>query len=114
MKELALLAGQQKDWQEAYDDNNDGEKYWPRYLLRASDNESSISSERSYAVSICTPFGSPGAIAAMRAFTPSITSFAFSPERMTTMPPVTSPSPFLSSEPRRGEAPIVMSATSVK
>ncbi len=41
--------------------------------------DSSISSERSYVSTSWTPFGSEGLISSRRAFTRSMTAFAFSP-----------------------------------
>ncbi len=66
----------------------------------------SISAERSYTGTISTPGGSPGFSCSSFALTAWIVSHAFLPERSTTMPPVTSPSPSSSAMPRRISGPI--------
>ena len=70
-----------------------------------------ISSERSYSVTTSTPGGKPSPSSAIRALTASMVAWAFSPERMTTMPPTTSPWPFTSAMPRRISGPSRTSAT---
>ena len=63
-------------------------------------------------VTIRTPFGSEGSISFRRSFTRWITSRAFSPWRMTTMPPTVSPLPSRSETPRRISGPRPTVATS--
>ena len=60
---------------------------------------------RSYAVWMDTPSGRPGEISAIRCLILSMTSFAFSPYLITTIPPTAWPSPFFSSDPRRISPP---------
>ena len=67
-------------------------------LLRVSIDRS-IKSARSYVVTISTPGGSEGLNSSSFARTRSMTFSAFSPKRMMTMPPTTSPSPFRSATP---------------
>ena len=52
-----------------------------------------------------TPLGRPGSISRIFAFTRSITSRAFCPWRMMTMPETTSPLPSRSDAPRRRSGP---------
>jgi hypothetical protein len=54
-----------------------------------------------------TPGGSPAATSASRRFTASMVARAFSPKRMTTMPPTASPRPSRSAMPRRAAGPTV-------
>ncbi len=72
---------------------------------RSVSTERLIRSDRSYVVTIFTPGGSDGSISFSRAFTRSITSSAFSPLRITTMPPTASPFPSRSVIPRRISGP---------
>ena len=65
----------------------------------------SIRSLRSYIGRMITPSGSPGAIAASRAFTNLIVVSAFCPNRMTTIAPTASPRPSSSATPRRTAGP---------
>jgi hypothetical protein len=60
-----------------------------------------------------TPGGRLGAIWAIFSFTRSITALAFSPVRMTTVPPTAS-WPFKSSAPRRKSPPICTVAMSFR
>ncbi len=62
--------------------------------------------ERSYVGTISTPGGNPAFSSVSFRFTASMVSSAFLPERMTMMPPVTSPSPSSSAIPRRSSGPI--------
>ncbi|MNE05127.1 hypothetical protein D3C80_976810 [compost metagenome] len=71
-----------------------------------------IRSERSYTVTISTPSGRLFLSSASRFLTPSMVCWAFSPKRMTMMPPTTSPSPLSSATPRRLWGPVTTSATS--
>ena len=64
-----------------------------------------IMSLLSYAVLISMPGGRPGVISTIFCFTRSMTAFAFSPYRMTTIPPTTCPFPSFSMEPRRISPP---------
>ena len=59
-----------------------------------------------------TPFGMDGSISLSLALTRSMTVSAFSPNRMTTMPPTTSPWPLSSPNPRRMSGPSRTVATS--
>ena len=52
-----------------------------------------------------TPFGSDGSMSFSFCFTRSMTLRAFSPLRITTMPPTTSPLPSRSATPRRISGP---------
>ena len=61
----------------------------------------SISSARSYTVTSSTPSGRPFCNSASLRFTAAMVLNAFSPCRMTIIPPTTSPSPFSSAIPRR-------------
>ncbi|MBS1111681.1 MAG: hypothetical protein H6Q88_3673, partial [Anaeromyxobacteraceae bacterium] len=63
-------------------------------------------------VTTSTPSGSEGPISASLAFTRSITLRAFSPWRITTIPPTTSPCPSMSATPRRISGPSATLATS--
>ena len=72
----------------------------------------SIKAERSYTVTISTPSGNPAFSDSNLAFTPSMVVLAFSPKRITTTPPTTSPSPFSSATPRRICGPRLTTATS--
>ncbi len=72
---------------------------------RSVSTERLIRSDRSYVVTIFTPGGSDGSISFSRAFTRSMTSSAFSPLRITTMPPTASPLPSRSVMPRRISGP---------
>ena len=65
----------------------------------------SMSVLRSYTGVMTTPGGSPGAISASRAFTRAIVVSAFSPKRITTIPPTASPRPSSSATPRRTAGP---------
>ena len=65
----------------------------------------SMRSERSYVVTTLTPGGSDGSISFSFSLTRSITASAFSPLRITTMPPTTSPFPSRSVTPRRISGP---------
>ena len=58
------------------------------------------------------PGGKPGSIWRMRSLTRSITSTAFSPWRITTIPDTTSPVPSRSATPRRRSGPTVTSPMS--
>ena len=71
-----------------------------------------ISPLRSYTGTICTPGGSEALRSASLCLTRSMTARAFSPERMTTMPPTTSPRPSRSAMPRRRLGPTCTVATS--
>ena len=71
-----------------------------------------IRSERSYTGMMRIPGGRDGVISLNFSLTRSITASAFSPYRMTTMPPTTSPLPSSSATPRRMSGPIVTCATS--
>ena len=73
----------------------------------------SMSAERSYTVTTSTPSGRPAASSRKRAFTPAMVASAFSPARITTMPPTTSPMPFKSATPRLMRGPVRSSATSL-
>ncbi len=63
-------------------------------------------------VTTSTPSGSDGFSSSSLAFTRSMTPSAFSPWRITTMPPTTSPSPLKSATPRRISGPSATVATS--
>ncbi len=63
-------------------------------------------------VTTSTPFGSEGFSSSSFALTRSMTLSAFSPGRITTMPPTTSPSPSRSAMPRRISGPSATVATS--
>ena len=67
----------------------------------------SIRSLRSYTGVMTTPGGNPLRTCASLAFTRSIVVSAFSPKRITTMPPTASPRPSRSAMPRRTAGPIV-------
>ena len=71
-----------------------------------------IRSERSYTGRTTSPPGMPGASSASRSFTRSMVASAFSPKRMTTIPPTASPRPFRSATPRRTSGASRTSATS--
>ncbi len=58
------------------------------------------------------PSGSPPSISASFSFTRSMVASAFSPKRITTMPPTTSPRPSRSATPRRTSGASWTSATS--
>ena len=68
--------------------------------------------ERSYTGMISTPSGRPFLSDSSFSFTSLMVASAFSPKRITTTPPVTSPSPFSSAIPRRICGPSFISATS--
>ena len=72
---------------------------------RSVSTERLIRSDRSYVVTIFRPAGSDGSISFNRAFTRSMTSRAFSPLRITTMPPTASPFPSRSEMPLRISGP---------
>ena len=63
-------------------------------------------------VTTSTPFGSDGFSSSSFAFTRSMTLRAFSPWRITMMPPTTSPWPSRSATPRRISGPSATCATS--
>ena len=63
-------------------------------------------------VTTSRPAGSDGRSSSSLAFTRSITLSAFSPWRITTMPPTTSPCPSMSATPRRISGPSATLATS--
>ena len=71
-----------------------------------------IRSDRSYVVTTSTPSGRDLFISDRRALTRSMTFRAFSPCRMTTIPPTASPFPFRSATPRRICGPSATVATS--
>ncbi len=83
-------------------------------LSLAVATDSRIRSLRSYTGMTLTPFGSAGSISFSLALIRSMTVSAFSPKRMTTIPPTTSPSPFKSARPRRMSGPNRTVATSRK
>ena len=70
-----------------------------------------MSAERSYVVTISTPSGRLRLRFSSFARTALMVESAFSPWRMTTMPPATSPSPLSSAMPRRISGPSRISAT---
>ena len=72
----------------------------------------SMRSLRSYPASMPTPAGSVSSTLRSFAWTFSMVVRAFSPNRITTIPPTASPSPFQSSAPRRISDPSRASATS--
>ena len=74
--------------------------------------DSPISHERSYVGTIFTPAGIECWTSWSLALTPSITFRAFSPKRMTMMPPTASPFPSSSATPRRMSGPRRTCATS--
>ena len=61
----------------------------------------------------CIPVGSDASTCRNRAFTRAMTSSAFSPSRMTTMPETASPVPLKSVEPLRNSEPMATVATSL-
>ena len=64
-----------------------------------------IRSDRSYVVTMVAPSGSDGLTSSSRCLTRSMTARAFSPWRITTTPPATSPLPSRSLTPRRISGP---------
>ena len=82
-------------------------------LSRRLSTARSMSKERSYVVTTSTPGGRLALSAASLALTASMVVRAFLPERITTTPPATSPSPSSSAIPWRISGPICTKATSL-